>query len=192
MNARPGGVSNKFSNEKSVQVFFAHGSSGVVDHAGWTIYKVFNSRGNVSCLSFPAGNIHFFIHPYLISVVVWITVFTELPVGSPSDIRTVHDVNQALTLTSVVSVVVFADHVTIFIKHKLMCISVAIGEHFKITAIRIGSYDNATVGMFPLFSAFIGAAESDITNLPVDFSFRSHFNTRHAMAAETHVDTISV
>src|SRR5688572_23789859 len=192
MNARFRRVANKLRNEKSVFIFWAQGSSRIVHHTCGTIDKIFDTRCNVSWLSLKPWRIHFFSHPYFIAVVVRVPVFTILPIAPPAYISAIYNIHQPFTFTGMIAIVIFTDEIGVFIKNKFMCITITGSKYFKVASIGITSGNNTAIGVFPFFTSLVLATKTNITNLPINSSVRSHFHARHTVTTKSYMNSITM
>src|SRR5690606_30715899 len=155
-------------------------------------HKITDTGCNVRGLAFKAGEIHFFIHPHFVAVVIGISVFAILPIAAPACIRAVDDINQALLFTGMINIVIFADDVSVFVKHKLMRIAYTVGKDLEIAAIGIGTSNNTAVWILPFLSIRSRTIKTDIADLPVQAAVGTHFYAGHAVAGKADVYAIAM
>src|SRR5690606_23300110 len=138
------------------------------------------------------GDVQFFVHPYIITVVLGIGIFAILPIGAPSGIGTFYNMYQTFTFAPVVPIIVRANDITIFVKYKFVGIAESGREDFKITAIGIGSYNDSLIGVVIIFSICGSDIGPNIPYAPIDPSIGTFYGTRHPMSAKTDMYPVSM
>src|SRR5690606_12146845 len=164
----------------------------IVNHPCRPVDEVRDARRDVSRLSRETRQVHPLIHPHFIAIVIGVAVLSKLPVYTPTQISTIGDIDESLTLAAVIAVVIFTDQVSILIKNEIVRIPISVGKDFKVAAVRISPDNHTAVRMLPPLSIGSNPVKSYIANLPVNLSFRSHNGTRHSVSAKTDVDAIAV
>src|SRR5690606_27571342 len=96
MDARLGRPADKLDYKKCIFPSGGQGCPRIIYHSGRTVDIIGYGRCNICCLTFKPGFIKSFIHPDFVGVVLWISIFSELPVNPPPCIRTIDNVNQPL------------------------------------------------------------------------------------------------
>ena len=178
-------VTIKFNHKKVVEPFRTQSCTRIKRHTGRSIDITANAGNDMGCLTFKPGLIHSLIHPHFVIIITRIAVFTKLPVDAPPGIRTIHDINQTLTLSGMIPIIVNRDDITILIKDKFMGIAKAMGEYFKIRTIRIAAHNDTFIRIRPFLTRFINSVKSDITDSPVNTSIRPHDQAAKVMPAKT-------
>src|SRR5690606_10831641 len=146
----------------------------------------------VRSLTLKAGFVISLIHPDLVDIVFRIFVFAQLPVNPPAAVGTIDQIDKALVLAFMIAVVVYGDQVAVFVEDKFMHISQPTGEDFEVGAVRLAADDDALVGVMPFPAFGIGGAHTDIADAVVDPAVRAHGHTRHAVAAETDMNSEAI
>src|SRR5690606_38517205 len=67
-----------------------------------------------------------------------------------------------------------------------------VGTDLKFIAVRLTAHDNALVGVMPFPAFGIGGAHTDIADAVVAPAVRAHGHTRHAVAAETEMNSEAI
>src|SRR5690606_5318140 len=91
-----------------------------------------------------------------------------------------------------ITIIVHADKVGIFIKDKFMHIAEAMSKYFKIATIGICPNNHSLIRMLPLLSVRTYAIKANIPHRPIDPAVRADFQTRHIVATETDVDSVTM
>src|SRR5690606_861475 len=143
-----GRIPDKFDKKKTIFPFRPQCGTGIIDHSCRTVMIV-SDRGNKICgLPVPSGAIHILVHPNVITIVLGICIFSVLPIGPPTGIRTIHNIDQSLAFPGMVAIVVRTYYIAIFIKNKFMGVPKSVGKYLKVAAIGIGPNDYPFVGIF--------------------------------------------
>src|SRR5690606_7523025 len=103
-------------------------------------------------LAIPSGAVHILVHPNVVTIVLGICIFSILPIGSPTGIRAIYNIDQPLTFPSMVAIVIRTNYIAIFIKDKFVGVSKSMGKHLKVATIGMGPND------YPFIRIFIGTA----------------------------------
>src|SRR5262249_52898256 len=87
------------------------------------------------------------VHPDVVAIVLGIGVLAVLPIGSPTAIRPIRDVDDPLALAFVIAVVIDADQIAVFVERELLQVADAAGKYFEVGSVRIGSHHGALIGI---------------------------------------------
>src|SRR5690606_2537203 len=155
-----------------------------------TVNVIRYGRGDISRLPLKPGFEQPLIHPDLVRIVFRITVFSKLPVYPPSGIRAVYEVYQPFGFPCMVPVVVYADQIGEFVKHKLMGVAKSPGKDLKITSVRVTTYNDALVGILPFFSIRTLSVKSQVADCPIDPPCGTHGQSGYIMPAKSYVNAI--
>src|SRR5690554_7687210 len=89
-----------------------------------------------------------------------------------------------------VTIVVHGNQVAELIEHKFMGVAQPGGKNFEITAIGFAAYDDALIGVVPVFALGVGHAHADITNAVINTPIGAQRYTGHAVTAESDMNEI--
>src|SRR5690606_23515537 len=125
------------NKKKTILPFRPQSGTWIIDHSRRTVVIVPYRWDKICRLPVPSGAVHILVHPNVITVVLGICIFSVLPIGSPTGIGTIHNIDQSLTFPGMVAIVVRTYHIAIFIKNKFVGVPKPMGKHLKVTAIGV-------------------------------------------------------
>src|SRR5690606_6316825 len=100
--------------------------------------------------------------------------------------------HDALIFTDVITVVIYADKIAVFVERKFINIAQARRKNFEITAISFTAHNYSLIRVMPASTILIGNAGADITHAVIHHPVWPQCSTGKPVPTETNVHTVTL